>query len=62
MKVDLSENCMCMYGHKKKVLDSQVPPRLPKRLCIYHFFCVKKKKKNDLHLKKMFVSLKHINR
>ena len=30
---------------KKKVLDSQAPPRPPKRLRIDPFSCVKKKKK-----------------
>ena len=45
---------------KKKVLDSQALPRLPKRLRIYPFFLFsvlkkkkKKKKKNDPHQKKI---------
>ena len=42
---------------KKKVLDSQAPPRLPKRLRIDPFFCVEKKKKIRIQKKKI-VSLK----
>ena len=45
---------------KKKVLDSQAPPRLPKRLRIDPFFCVEKKKKISAS-KKKFVLLKYIN-
>ena len=44
---------------KKKVLDSQAPPRPPKRLRIDPFFCVQKKKK--ICIQKNFVSLKYIN-
>ena len=39
---------------KKKVLDSQAPPRLPKRLRIYSFFCVQKKRKIRIQKKKLF--------
>ena len=41
----LDNNWSCNKAIKKKVLDSQAPSRLPKRLRIDPFFCVEKKKK-----------------
>ena len=42
---------------KKKVLDSQAPPRLPKRLRIYPFFCVQKKRKIRIQKQNCFAKI-----